>query len=108
MSVPFGRLLIYLSPLTDDRLRYCTNTGSITSKFYIPERLKQSKKLDDEHTESLYSRSVSIIFAQNQKSFPSDLPKRVYPVSLRMHNKSAQRKPAKHKKHHVAIFQSNA
>ena len=33
-----------------------------------------------------------------QESFPSVLPKRVYPVSLRMHNKSAQRKPAKHKK----------
>ena len=33
-----------------------------------------------------------------QKTFPSVLPKRVCPVSLRMHNKSAQRKPAKHKK----------
>ena len=33
-----------------------------------------------------------------RKSFPSVLPKRVYPVSLRMHNKSAQRKPAKHTK----------
>ena len=33
-----------------------------------------------------------------QRSFPSGLPKRVYPVSLRMHKKSAQRKPAKHKK----------
>ena len=33
-----------------------------------------------------------------QKFFPSVLPKGVYPVSLRMYNKSAQRKPAKHKK----------
>ena len=97
-SVPFGHLLIDLSPRTDDRLRYCTNTGSIPSKFYIPDRLKQSKILDDEHTKSLYSPSVPIIFPQMQKSFPSVLPKRVYPVSLRMHNKSAQRKPAKHKK----------
>ena len=40
-SVPFGYLLIDLSPRTDDRLRYCTNTGSTPSKFYIPERLKQ-------------------------------------------------------------------
>ena len=87
-----------LSPRTDDRLRYCTNTGSIPSKFYIPDRLKQSKILDDEHTESLYSPSVPIIFPEMQTSFPSVLPKRVYPVSLRMHNKSAQRKPAKHKK----------
>ena len=97
-SVPFGRLLIDLSPRTDDRLRYCTNTGSVPSKFYIPERLKQSKLLDDEHTKSLYSPSVPIIFPQMQKSFPSVLPKRVYPVSLRMHNKSAQRKPARQKK----------
>ena len=96
-SVPFGHLVIDLSPRTDDRLRYCTNTGSIPSKFYIPERLKQSKVLDDEHTKSLYSPSVPIIFPQMQKSLPSVLPKRVYPVSLRMHNKSAQGKPAKHK-----------
>ena len=40
-SVPFGYLLIDLSPQTDDRLRYCTNSGSVPSKFYIPERLKQ-------------------------------------------------------------------
>ena len=31
-SVPFGHLLIDLSPRTDDRLRYCTNTGSTPSK----------------------------------------------------------------------------
>ena len=35
-SVPFGHLLIGLSPRTDDRLPFCTNTGSIPSKFYIP------------------------------------------------------------------------
>ena len=95
--VPFGHLLIHLSLRTDDRLRYCTNTGSIPSKFCIPDRLKQSKVLDDEHTKSLYSPSVPIILPQLQKSFPSALPKRVYPVSLRMHNKSAQKKPAEHK-----------
>ena len=52
-SVPFGHLLIDLSPRTDDRLHYCTNTGSIPSKIYIPDRLKQSKILDDEDTKSL-------------------------------------------------------
>ena len=98
MSVPFGHLLIDLSPRTDDRLRYCTNTGSIILKFYIQERRKRSNFLDDEQTKSLYSPSVPIIFPQMPKSFPSVLPKRVYPVSLRMHNKSAQRQPAKHKK----------
>ena len=76
-SVPFGHLLIDLSPRTDDRLRYCTNSGSIASKFYIPDRLKQSKILDDEHTKSLYSPSVPIIFPQMQKSFPSVLHRRI-------------------------------
>ena len=47
-SVPFGHLLIDLSP--DDRLRYCTNSGSIPSNFYIPERLEHIRTLDDEHT----------------------------------------------------------
>ena len=74
-SVPFGHLLIDLSPHTDDRLRYCTNTGSIPSKFYIPDRLKQSIVLDDEHTKFFYSPSVRIIVPQMQKSFPSVLPK---------------------------------
>ena len=97
-SVPFGHLLIDLSPRTDDRLRYCTNSGSVPSKFYIPERLKHLRTLDDEHTKSLYSPRVPIAFPQMQKSLPSVLPKRVYPVSMRMHIKSTQRKLANQKK----------
>ena len=45
--VPFGHLLIDLSPRTDDRLRYCTNSGSVPSKFFIPERLGHLKTLGD-------------------------------------------------------------
>ena len=97
-SVPFGHLLIDLSPRTDDRLRYCTNSGSVPSKFFIPERLKHLRTSDDEHTKSLYSPSVSIAFPQMQKSLSSVLPKRVYPVSMRMHSKSTQRNLASHKK----------
>ena len=88
--------LIDLSPRTDDRLRYCTNTRSIPSKFYILDRLKQSKLLNDEHKKSLFAPSVPIIFPQRQKSFPSVLPKRVFQVTLQ--KKSAQREPPKHKK----------
>ena len=97
-SVPFGHLLIELSPRTDDRLRYCANTGYIPSKLYIPDQLKQSKVLDDEHTKFLYSPSVPIIFPQMQKSFHSVFLKRFYPVSLRMPKKSAQRKLGNDKK----------
>ena len=97
-SILYGQFLIDLSPRTDNKLRYFTDTGSIPSKFFIPDRLKQSEILDDEHTKAFYSPSVPIIFPQMQKGFPSVLPKRVCPVSLRMHNKSAQRKAAKHNK----------
>ena len=96
-SVPFGHLLVDLSSRTDERLRYCTNSGSVPSKFYISERLKHLRTLDDEHTKCLYS-DVSIAFLQKQKSLSSVLPKRVYPVSMRMHSKSTQRKPANHRK----------
>ena len=66
--------------------------------MYIPDRLKRSKNLEDELTKSLYSPSVPIIIPPTQKSFRSVLAKKVYPCSLRMRNKSVQRKPAKHKK----------
>ena len=95
-SVPFGHLLIDLSPRTDDRLRYCTNSGSVPSEFFLPERLKLLRTLDDEHTKSFYSPSVPIVFPQMQKPLSSVLPKRVYPVSMRMHSKSTQRKLASH------------
>ena len=32
-SVPFGHLLVGLSPRTDDRFCYCTNSGSVPSDF---------------------------------------------------------------------------
>ena len=39
-SVPFGHMVIDLSPRTDDRLPYCTNSGSVPSNFSIPECVK--------------------------------------------------------------------
>ena len=95
-SVPFVHLLIDLSPGTDDRLRYCTNSGSVPSKFHIPERLKHLRTLDNEHTKSLCSPSVPIAFPQMQKPLSSVLPKRVFPVSMRMRSKTTRRKLASH------------
>ena len=97
-SVPFSQLLIDLSPQTADRLRYCTNSGSVPSKIYISEHLKHLRTLNDEQRKSLYSTGVPIAFPQMQKSLSSVLPKRVYPVSIRMHSKSTQKKLANHKK----------
>ena len=65
-SVPFGHLLIDLSPRTDDILRYCTNSGSAPSKMFISERLKLLRTLDHEHTKFFYSPSVPIAFPQMQ------------------------------------------
>ena len=101
-SVPFGHLLIGLSPRTHDRLRYCTNSGSVPSNFYLPDRLKHLRTLDDEHTKSLHSPSVPIAFPQVQMSLSSVLPQKVYPVIMRMHSKSAQRKLASHKRGKVS------
>ena len=39
-SVPFGHLLIDISPRTDDSFRFCTKSVSLSSSFYIPERLE--------------------------------------------------------------------
>ena len=103
-SVPFGHLLIDLSPRTDDRLRYCTNTGSIPSKFYIPDRLKQSKVLEDEHTKSLYSPSVPIIVPQMQKSFPC--PKEFIRFLCDCIKNLLKGNMQSIKRHHVVKFQS--
>ena len=97
-SVRFGLLLMDLSPLTDGSLRYCTNSGPVSSKFCITERLKRLRTLDDEHTKFLYSPKVPISFPQMHKPLSSVLPKRVYPVSMGMHSKSTHRKLANHKK----------
>ena len=97
-SVPFGHFLIDLSPRTDDRLRYCKNSGSVPSKFYIPDRLKHLRTLADEHRKSLYSPSVPIAFPQKQKPLSSALSKRVSPLSMRMQSKSTQRKHANQEK----------
>ena len=35
-SVPYGHLLVDLTPKTVDVLRYCTDSGTIPSKFFLP------------------------------------------------------------------------
>ena len=104
--VPYGHFLTDFSPGIDVRLHYCTNTGSIPSKFYIPDRLKQSKILDEDQTKSLHSPSVAIIFPQMQRSFFSVFSKRVYPVSIRMQKNRLKGNLQSIKIHHVAKNQS--
>ena len=67
-SVLYGHFLIDLSPPTDERLCYCTNTGSLPSKFHIPDRVNRSKVLDDEHKISFLSK-CSNFFPTKAKVF---------------------------------------
>ena len=60
MSSPYGHLLIDLSLRTDNRLFYCTDSGSMASNCFLSERLKQSSSLVDQHRNSLYPPSVPI------------------------------------------------
>ena len=91
-SVPFGHFSIDLSPRTDDRLRYCTNSGNIPSKFYVPNNLKHLKYLDDQHTKTLYSPSIPSLFPRMQNSVSKNLSKRIYPIFQRMHRQPVARK----------------
>ena len=75
-SVPYRHLLIDLSPRTDDRQRYCTNTGSIRSIFYVPELLKHLKSLADEHRRSLFS-NCSNRFPTSAKVFPFNVVQKI-------------------------------
>ena len=97
-SKPFGHLLIDLSPRTDHRLRYCTNSGNIPSKFYVPVNLKHLKYLDDEHTKSLYSQSIPALFPRMQNSVSKNLSKLIHPISQRVHRQPAATKLVRSKK----------
>ena len=97
-SVSYGHSLIDLSPRTDDRLRYCKNSGNFPSKFYIPDNLKHLKCLDHEHTKFLYSPSIPTPFPRVQKSVPENLSKRVYLISQPVHRQPAARKLVRSKK----------
>ena len=73
--VPFGQLLIDLSPRTDDRLGYCKNSGNIPSKFYVPDNLKLLKYLDDEHIKSFFSPSIPALSLACKIQFLKTCPK---------------------------------
>ena len=56
-SVPFGHLLIDLSPRTDDRLSYCTNSGSVPSNFFYSWSVKAFRDFGHwTHKISLFSK----------------------------------------------------
>ena len=97
-SVPYGHLLIDLTPKTVDSLRYCTNIGSFPSLFFLPQTRQQITFLNDEHTTSLYSDRVPEIFPELQNKFPQLLSQRLHPVSKRVHSKPSKRNAKRNSK----------
>ena len=102
-SVPFGHLVIDLFPRTDDRLRYCTISENIPSKFFVPDNLKHLKCLDYEHTKFLYSPSISALFHPMQNSVSKNLCKRIYPISQRVHRQPAAKKIVRIEKNFIPL-----
>ena len=89
-SFAYGHLLIDLTPKTVDSLRYCTNSGSTPSLFFLPQSRQHYTFLNDEHTTSLYSDLVPEIFPELQNNFPQILSQKLHPVSKRVHSKPSK------------------
>ena len=97
-SVPYGHLLIDLTPKTVDSLRYCTNSASTPFLFFLPQSRQQITFSNDEHTTSLYSDRVPEILPELQNKFPQILPQRLHPVSKRVHSKPSKRRAKRNSK----------
>ena len=75
-SVPYGHFLIDLSPRTHDLLRYCTNTGSIPSKFFLSWTGWNSHNFYTMDTQNLSTLQIFQSFFQKCKSlFLQSCPK---------------------------------
>ena len=73
-SILYGHLLNDLTPKTVDSLRYCTKSGSIQSKFYLPAGT-DTNFLDDEHTIRLFTANFSNISPKTLKIIHPPLSK---------------------------------
>ena len=73
-STLYGHLLIDLTPNTVDSLRYCTNSGSVSSKLYLLAGT-ETKFLDDEHTIRLHTPNISNNFPKTSKTIHPPCPK---------------------------------
>ena len=104
-SVAFGLLLIDFSPRTDDRLRFCTNSGSVPPDFYTHERLNHLRTLDDEYTKLLYSSNVPITFRKWKNHFLQSCPKELIWFLCECIVNLLKGNLKTIKRHHVAKFQ---
>ena len=94
LSVPYGHLLIDLTPKTVDSLRYCPNSGSVPTKFFLPAGI-ETKFLDNEYTIRLYSPNISKTFPKSSKTSHFQSPSRFHSVSERVFSKPIRRRASR-------------
>ena len=106
-STPYGHLLIDLTPKTVDSLKYCTNSGSVPSKFYLPAATG-TKFLNDEHTIRLYTPNGSNFFSKTSKTIHPPLSKKFHSIPQRMFSKLTTRQAkGSSKSRHSKISKKN-
>ena len=105
-SVPFGHLLIDLSPRTDDRLRYCTNTGPFPQNF-ISRTERNSQKFWTMNTQIFSTLQVFQSFCNKCKShFLQTCPKEFIRFLCECIINLLKGNMQSIKRHHVAKVQS--
>ena len=97
-SVPFVHLLIHLSPPTDDRLRYCTISGNIPSKIYVPTTwsIWNNWTMNTLNLSTLQAFQHFSLACKN--SFSKNLSQRICPISQQAHRQHAAGKVVRSKK----------
>ena len=97
MQHPF-LIVIYLftdlTPKTVDSLRFCSNSGSVPTNFYLKDGI-ETKFLDDEYTIRLYSPNVSKVLPKASKTIHSQLSKTFHSVSERVFSKPIKRRASR-------------
>ena len=105
-SLPFDPLLVDLSRRTDDRLRYCTNTGSILSKI-ISRTNWNSQTIWTMNTQNLTTLQVFQSFSHKwEKLFLQSYPKKFLRFLSECNINLLRGSLQSIKRHHVAEIQS--
>ena len=81
---PYDHLLIDLTQETVDSLRYCTNSGSVLSNFFL-QTATETKFFDD-------ARKIRLYTPKKSKTFHPPLSKKFLSVPQRMSSKLAKRR----------------
>ena len=91
-SKPFGHLMIDLSPRESDKLRYCTDSGTFPTRFYLLPSEARVTTIDDNHTKRIYAQALPEFYASLPENILTAMPKGLYSVSQRVHNQHSSRK----------------